>query len=417
MRLPKWKTPLLSIALLLLPCSLMAAEPAAIDQMAEINAQYRELLQKMQQIEQERRQLELRMTEVADLAELRGGQDTSANPPVTVGEEQRKELEAQQEELPDIPRVSSDVGGVLTPKGTFIVEPSVQYSNSAVTRVAVEGLGLLNAVVIGDIDVRSVERQSAIAALSARYGITNRLEAEIKASWVKRSDNTTTRPVLNQSSADRIFNAQGSGLGDVEFGLRYQFKKRDNWPFMVGNLRIKSDTGDDPFEIQTRQLQAGNAADRANFAGKLGTGSGFWSVNPSLTFIIPSDPVAIFGNVGYLWTLPDDKGTFATDDDDDFGGFGEVDPGDAIRFNFGMGIGLNEMSSISFSYALDRFNETRIGGQKLIGSDVTVGKFLLGYSVKVGRNKIPVNLAIGIGTTDAARDTDITLRIPFVVSD
>jgi len=164
------------------------------------------------------------------------------------------------------------------------------------------------------------------------------------------------------------------------------------------------------------------ATGTTDFGGKLGTGSGFWSVNPSLTFIIPSDPVAIFGNIGYLWTLPDDKGTFETMDGTGnvvTTGFGKVDPGDAIRMNFGMGIGLNEMSSISFSYALDRFSETKIAnapGQKIVGSDVTIGKFLLGYSVKLGQKGVPVNLAVGIGTTDAAPDTDITLRIPFILS-
>ncbi|MBT8422608.1 MAG: hypothetical protein KJP03_05785, partial [Gammaproteobacteria bacterium] len=375
---------------------MQAADPDAVaSKIDAINEQYRELLQKMQQIERERHDLELRMNQVADLAELRGGQDTSPETVGTVGAEQREQLEAQQEEIPELPRVSSDVGGVLMPKGRLTVEPSVQYLNTAVTRVALEGLGLGGAVLFGDIDVRSVERQTLTTALTARYGLTNRLEAEVKASWVKRSDNTITRPVLDQNTADRVFNAQGDGLGDIEIGLRYQFRKRPNWPFMVGNLRIKSDTGDDPFEIQTAQLvDAGNV----NFAGKLGTGSGFWSVSPSLTFIMPSDPVAIFGSIGYLWTLKDDKGVFPRmqDGEEVLVGFGEVDPGDAIRLNFGMGIGLNEMSSISFSYALDRYTETTIEHptpRKVVGSDITVGKFIVGYSVKVGRKAWPVNLA------------------------
>ena len=187
---------------------------------------------------------------------------------------------------------------------------------------------------------------------------------------------------------------------------------------------IKSDTGDDPFEIETQELLAMGATD---FSGELGTGSGFWSVNPSITFIYPSDPVAIFGNIGYLWTLEDDKGTFFIDQTDPNTGqttttqvgFGNVDPGDALRFNFGMGIGLNEMASISFAYQLDLFNETKIENaspQKVVGSDVTIGKFLLGYSFRMPGGT-PFNLAVGIGTTDAAPDTDLTLRIPFTVND
>ena len=296
-----------------------------------------------------------------------------------------------------------------------MIEPSVQFIHNDTARLALEGFGIGQAVLVGDIDVRSVERQTFIGALTARYGITNRFEAELKASYLTRDDKTTTRPVLNQSSADQVFSASGSGIGDIELGLRYQFRKRPNLPFFIGNLRIKSDTGDDPFEIQLAQQQSGGDA----FSADLATGSGFWSINPSLTFVIPSDPVAIFGNIGYLWTLEDDKGTFL-DENDELRGFGKVDPGDAIRFNFGMGIGLNELSSISLSYALDLFDETEIElvpGRKVVGSDVTVGKFLLGYSFRTSPNAVPINLAIGIGTTDAAPDTDITLRVPFTVMD
>ena len=53
--------------------------------MAEINAQYRLLLQRMQEIESERRELELMMHKVADLSEERGGTDTSGSSPAGTG--------------------------------------------------------------------------------------------------------------------------------------------------------------------------------------------------------------------------------------------------------------------------------------------------------------------------------------------
>ena len=283
-----------------------------------------------------------------------------------------------------------------------------------VARVNLEGLGFPSGV-IGNIDVRSVDRESFLAALTGRYGITNRLEVEAKASYVWRADSTVTRRVDTQTSRDEVFGVSGSGIGDIEFGLRYQFKKRQGWPFLVGNLRVKTDTGSDPFEIQTKQQ-----LNSTTVSEELATGSGFWSINPSLTFVIPSDPVAIFGNVGYLYTLEDTKSIFIDPRNGEPVGFGKVDPGDAIRFNFGMGIGLNEISSLSFSYALDLFDETTIATQspqKIAGSDVTVGKFLVGYSFRLGEKGTPLNLAIGIGTTDAAPDTDITLRVPFNLID
>lgn len=445
MRPNKPLTPRACLALLALALTATApAQPAAtdappdaaaaqelqqqlLDQMADINAQYRRLLQQVEAMDSRRRQLERSMLEVSDLSEYRAGTDTTgsvstagkaAATPVAVGDEQREELESQQNEIPEIPRVSDDVGGVLTPKGRLVIEPSVQFQNNSLARVNVRGVGLSGAVVIGDIDVRSVERETFVGALTARYGIFSRLEAEIKASWLTREDRTTARPITEQSNSDQLFSASGSGLGDIEFGLRYQFKKRNNWPYLIGNLRVKSKTGTDPWLIESREQRRSNTSD---LTGELATGSGFWTVNPSLTFVYPTDPVAIFGNVGYLYTHEDNKGAFAIREFDnaptkEFEGFGNVDPGDALRFNFGMGIGLNEASSISFSYALDLFSETEIAGRKIIGSDVTVGKFLVGYSFSLGDGP-PLNLAVGIGTTDAAPDTDVTLRIPFNLLD
>ena len=139
-------------------------------------------------------------------------------------------------------------------------------------------------------------------------------------------------------------------------------------------------------------------------------------VNPSVTFIYPSDPVVFFGNLGYLWTLEDDKGTFTevVDGEEVTSGFGKVDPGDAIRMNFGMGLGLNDRSSLSLSYSLDSFSETRIENsvtKKIAGSDVTVGRLLLGFSLRTKKGT-PLNLAIGIGATEDAPDTDLSFRMP-----
>ena len=92
-----------------------------------------------------------------------------------------------------------------------------------------------------------------------------------------------------------------------------------------------------------------------------------------------------------------------------------VDPGDAIRMSFGIGLGLNERSSFSVSYSLDQFTKSWIEtavNQEIDGSDVTIGKLLIGYSLRLG-NGTPLNLAVGIGTTDDAPDTDLTFRMPF----
>ena len=107
------------------------------------------------------------------------------------------------------------------------------------------------------------------------------------------------------------------------------------------------------------------------------------------------------------------------DDEGNILGFGRVDPGDAYRASFGLGMGLNESSSFSISYSLDQFTRTRIetaSNPSIAGSDVTIGKLLIGYSLRLN-NGTPLNLAVGIGTTDDAPDTDVTFRMPFSFGD
>lgn len=386
------------------------------ERMDEINAQQRDLLGRMQAMEDQRRELELLMRRVDNLDEYRGGADPNSG--VTevpiVGEEQKAERDAQiKETAPELPRVSSSVGGVLTPKGRLVLEPSVQFLHSSVNRVSIEGFTILPALLIGVIDIVEVDQNSYIGSLTARYGLTDRLEVDIKGSYLSREDSTRSREVLADgvTAVEATASADGSGIGDIDMGLRFQFNRGGGkWPFLVGNLRVKSDTGTDPFELATKsQLD-----DSPEFSGELPTGSGFWSVNPSLTFIYPTDPVVFFGNVGYLWTFEDDKGK-PTDADGNIIGFGKVDPGDAIRMNFGMGLGLNDQSSLSISYALDIFSKTSIetaSPTKIAGSDVTVGKLLIGYSLRLPGGS-PLNLAIGIGATEDAPDTDLTFRMPI----
>ena len=179
----------IAIALSLAPVSLLAAEPTErelLEKMQEINAEYAELLEKVEVIDKRRRQLELLMYQVDDLEQYRGGMDVSGESPeaIEVATERKKELEAQNNGMPELPRVSEEVGGVLTPRGRLIVEPSMHYTYSSVNRIAIEGFTILPSLLIGVIDVLESDRDTYIAGLTARYGLTDRLEMELKGSYV-----------------------------------------------------------------------------------------------------------------------------------------------------------------------------------------------------------------------------------------
>jgi hypothetical protein len=241
-----------------------------------------------------------------------------------------------------------------------------------------------------------VDRETFIGTLTLRYGLTNRLETEFKVPYVYRDDDVRTRPIGVSAVEDEVFNADGDGLGDIEFLARYQMNRGlGGWPFFVGNLRVKSRTGEDPFEV--------NIDADTGLPTELATGSGFWAVEPSVTALFPSDPAVFFGNVRYIWNIERDVG----------GGFGDIDPGDGIGFSFGLGFGINERASMSVGYEHTIVGKTEQEGNKITGSDTAIGNLLIGYSYRL-TDATAVNLNLAVGATEDAPDVRLTLRIPFM---
>ncbi len=77
-----------------------------------------------------------------------------------------------------------DQPGVLTPRHQFVVEPSFQFGYSSSDRVALVGYTIIPALLIGLIDVREIKSTVLTAGLAMRYGITNRMEFEVRVPYV-----------------------------------------------------------------------------------------------------------------------------------------------------------------------------------------------------------------------------------------
>ncbi|MCC7548095.1 MAG: acetate kinase [Burkholderiales bacterium] len=326
-------------------------------------------------------------------------QSAPAPPPATVGQAPPQPADTRPPEIAPI----FDQPGVLTPRGKFVLEPAFEYSYSNSTRVSVIGFEIFPAILVGVLDIRTANRSSYSAILTGRYGITNRLEAEIKLPWVYRTETLQAREFLEASFADDTFHADGNGLGDVELALRYQFNQGGvEKPYYIGTLRLKTRTGTDPFEVDLEpSLPHGGGRLR-----ELPTGTGFIGLRPELTVIYPSDPVVFFGSVHYLWNIK------RNDVKTQLGSRLDIDPGDAFGFNFGMGLALNDRASFSVGYEHTTYLKNEIDG-RTPASDLTVqlGSLLVGYSYKIGSRSY-LNLALGVGATRDAPDVQINLRFP-----
>lgn len=357
--------------------------------------------------------------------------------------------------------IFSDVGGILTPRGTMYVEPALDFTVASDNRFFFQGIEIIDAVLIGAIEATDTDRRALTESLTAKYGITNRLEIDARVPYVSRKDRISG--VAIDDATTTIRDLEGSGLGDVEMGLHYQLNDGVKLPYTIANMRVKAPTGTGPFDV-ARNPDNG-------IETELATGSGFWTIEPSLTFILSSDPASIYANVGYQYNSSTSPNVLITESQPFTSRLLKFDPGDAIRTSIGVGLSLNERLSMNFGYDQSFFLRSKnqfeittrpqlfqeatstaenpdydpdgpavpaldddmlpiplmVDGMLVYGDPTTeltftespattVGSFLFGGSYAVN-NRLRINLSGAIGATDEAPDARISLRAQYRLFD
>ena len=386
-------------------------------QLTEQNQQIETLRQAVTDQEARHRELQRALGQevrpVAKQAEGAGNADADSatdksRRPVRVG------VAPSQEMQPSAVAPLFDQPGILTPKGKYLLEPSVQYSYSSSNRVALVGYTVIPALLLGLIDVREVKRSTLTGALTTRYGLSNRFELEAKLPYVYRSDATISREAIVGSSSERAFNSSGRNFGDVELAARYQLNDGGaNKPYLIGSMRFKARTGKDPFEVVTDCVTrcVGNTTG-TGLPLDLPTGSGFYSLQPGLTWLFPSDPAVFFGGISYTHNFKRSNISRQV-----LGGerefIGTVEPGGIFGINFGMGLALNDQSTFSMGVDLNSVGRTRQNGTPVAASVRTqLASLLLGYSYRYS-DKTTYSVTVGAGLTRDTPDLTVSLRIPM----
>ncbi|MDA8384352.1 MAG: acetate kinase [Betaproteobacteria bacterium] len=291
--------------------------------------------------------------------------------------------------------------GVLTPVGKWVVDPTFQYAYSSSNQVSIIGYTIIPAIAIGSINVYTVHSNTSTFTLATRYGLTNRAEIELDIPYVYRNQSVLSRPIANGSGGTlNTYYATGSHLGDVSVTGRYQFNQGSaDWPYFIGTLKLKSRTGIGPYEVPidpTTKLQT-----------SLPTGSGFYGIEPGITALYASDPAVFFGSFNYLYSFKRHIGVQNGID------YGDVTPGAAVEWNFGMGMAINERASFSLGYDGVWIGRTTQVGQPSSGTLSTqLGTLLLGYSYATSRTSY-LNIAVGAGLTRDTPDVTLTVQLPM----
>lgn len=412
------------------PAAAQALTPAEVEALrAEIAAQRRTI----QAQEQRLRALEDRL-----LGEMRGTGAAPAGTQVAqapapapvpaatpeggvqpVGEAPREPVEEPQV------AVLAESGGVITRRGRLTVEGSVEYARADRNRIIFRGIEVPQSVLVGVFNIDESRQDVLTAAGTLRLGVTNRFEVNARVPYIYRSDVSVLAPArVNPNSNDPATvldddSAKGNGLGDIEFGARYQLTNgTGGWPFLIAGISAVAPTGSDPFKVP----RAGDGR-----ALKTATGGGFWGVSPTITALLPTDPAVLFGTIGYTFNFARNLGGQKLNDDVliDY-----VDPGNAISASAGIGLSLNQRTSISFAYAHQWSFGTLTRGraiQRPPGGvefsepfedrlrDLQVGRFMFGVSYRANADTT-INWNVEMGATDDATDLRTTLRVPFFLN-
>lgn len=335
-------------------------------------------------------------------------QQASQTPSTPVGQ-----APAQNSRPPEVAPIFQQPG-VLTPKGKIVIEPAYQFGYSTADRVALVGYTIIPAILIGLIDVREVRDTTQTAVLTARYGLTNRMEVEVRVPYVSTHDDTVSRAVLTGSSEDNVFSSSGKGLGDIEATARYQLNDGGaDQAYYIGWFRFKSHTGTDPFQVVTDCVT--RCVENLTGTGlplQQPTGSGFYTLQPGVTWLLPSDPVVFFGNLSYLYNVE----RHDVYENILLAGrqyLGSVKVGNEGDMSVGMGMALNDKASLSIGYDQTFIGTTYESGQKLPGSTkVWLGSLLIGGSYRYNEKRT-LNFTLGVGVTRDTPDATITVRMPM----
>ena len=313
--------------------------------------------------------------------------------------------------------VLDQAGSVVTRRGQLTAEFQADYARADRSRAVFRGIELVEAVLVGVFDINESRQNVVTASGALRYGLTDKLEIGVRVPYVHRSDTSIIAPVAGSTNNDQAAtidnSVRGSGVGDIEATVRYQvLGGRNGSPYIIANLQGVFPTGSNPFAIPRDSLGR---------ATRAATGAGFYGITPSVTAILPSDPVVLFGTLGYTYNVGRAVNTRIPPVVITY-----VDPGDAISASAGIGIAFNQRTTLNLGYAhswvLGTKTRTSLitptadwsGTREATSRDLQIGRFLFGVTYRV-TDRASVNWSVEVGATEDATDLRTSLRVPLVL--
>lgn len=283
-------------------------------------------------------------------------------------------------------------GGLLLPSGTLEIDNTTSYYSASSDHVTINGFALLPVLVVGDIASQRTRQDYLLPAFTARLGLPHKFQMDVVVPYgyeLIRSVDANN----NQTSTSNF------GLGDISAGISRQLTtEHGHVPDMLANVRYKSTTGEDSFNLTSSEVALG---------------TGFNAIQGNLTMAKSSDPVVFFGNLSYTANLPADH-TVASQDPSNPNAttIGHFNPGSAAGFQIGSILALNPEVSMTVGWDQRFTRSTQLNGVDIPASYLVEGTLRLGTSYVYAPGRT-LDLSFGVGLTPDTPNLQFSVGLPF----
>jgi hypothetical protein len=281
-------------------------------------------------------------------------------------------------------------------------------------QLQLSGFLALDAIFLGNINLGETKSHQVMADVDTRYGFTDRLSADIDVPYMYRHSNFIVGGAAGAASTLSDASANSSDIGDVNFGVYYEFLKETNsLPDLVASLRVKAPTGSSPFGIKLVQADSDNT--NLVVPSKLPTGTGFWNITGGISALKTYDPIVLFGSFSYTYYV---ARSFA----DISSVVGQTEPatvklGDVIQWGAGVALAFSDKDSASISYtmALEPESQTKAPGgsySKVPGSETAASALTFGLNHVVNKH-LTITGSVSVGLTPDTPNFVVGVRFPY----
>ncbi len=285
-------------------------------------------------------------------------------------------------------------GGILLPSGVLQIEPSIELDHFTNSAVAINGITLFEAIIIGTLRVDQNDRDIWIGALTARYGLPYRTQFEFRVPYLYRSDDEVLG-VNTPNVAERTIT--NNGLGDITAAASYQPLIGGGFvPDVILRLQGRFPTGQNPFSVGTKQVNG------VTIFKEPPLGTGFYGIEPGVTLVWTADPVVAFAGGNYTINLERNVG----------GSFGTIDPGNTTEWFTGLNVAISERVAMNFSFDNQVTSHSFQNGRSVPGSNFDDARLTVGASFGLTPD-ITLLVSTQVGLTNQSPDYVFTVRLPI----